>query len=218
MNRQTEIKIPTTVEEKEAVEKQRIEITQEEIDAFEGITYDRKYMDMYNDEMLWTEDKEAHSDPLQAMSDGSGSPKHVKIIDNDYYDKYIVDRATGEYLPGDTTWVIGMTTNVAYDPNTGDHIYGLIMRSIRILNDHFYQEDDKVRFGIVNFYEHEYIKESLNGRGPVIWVVKDGIAYRNRPVNEIFHKLYKFIEIGYMGDKVYEKVEVRPRLGFIGLY
>ena len=88
--------------------------------------------------MLWSEETEAHSDPLQAMPDGSGSAKHVKFIDYEYYDKYIVDPSSGEYLPGDTTWIIGMSAPFAYDPNSPDHIYGIIMRSIRILNDHFY--------------------------------------------------------------------------------
>ena len=81
-------------------------------DGFERIKYDRKYMDMYNDEMIWREDKEAHADPLASLPDGSGSPSHVKFIDYEFYDKYIADRWTGKWLGGDTTWVIGMVAPV----------------------------------------------------------------------------------------------------------
>merc|ERR1712157_10370 len=116
-----------------------------------GIEYERKYMDMVNDDdWLWTEEKGAHNDPLSSNKDGSGSPNHVKFIDYDFYDKYIVDYNTGKWLADDTVWVIGMTAPIAYDSQVSDHIYGLIMRTIRILNDHFYQGNDKVRFGVVN--------------------------------------------------------------------
>ena len=99
-----------------------------------------------------------------------------------------------------------MVAPISYDPNSSDHIHGLIMRSIRILNDHFFQGNNKVRFGIVNFYEHEYIKEALNGKGPCIWVVKNGIAYRNRPLMDSFHKVYEFMHVGYKKPNVYEKI------------
>ena len=73
-------------------------------------------MDMYNDdEMLWTEDEAAHNDPLSSLPDGSGSPSHVKYIDYDYYDNFIVDYFNGKWIAGDTIWVIGMTAPIAYD-------------------------------------------------------------------------------------------------------
>ena len=176
-------------------------------------------MDMYtSDEMLWTEEKEAHADPLTSLKDGSGSPNHVKYIDYDFYDKYIVDYNTGEWLAGDTIWLIGMTAPVAYDSQTSDHIYGLIMRTVRILNDHFYQGNDKVRFGIVNFYAHELLKEALGGRGPCIWLLKDGVAYRHRPMNEAYHKVHTFIEDGHMGEVIYETRDASARLNTFGLY
>ena len=93
---------------------------------------------MYNDEILWTEEKGIHADPLLSMPDGSGSPNYVKEINYEFWDKYIADRWTGKWLGGDTIWVIGMTAPLEYNPKSTDHVYGLIMRSIRILNDHFY--------------------------------------------------------------------------------
>ena len=131
--RETDIKIPKVDVEKndEATkggkESETKEYTEQYVISppinpnFKGIEYDRKYMDMYNDELLWTEDTEAHNDPLIGLPDGSGSPNHVKFIDYDFYDKYIVERWTNKWLAGDTTWVIAMTAPVAYDPKSSDH-------------------------------------------------------------------------------------------------
>ena len=110
----------------------------------------------------------------------------MAYIDYEFFDRFIVNRWTNEWLAGETTWVIAMTAPVAYDPETAGHTYGLIHRSIHILNDHFYQGNNDVRFGVVNFYEHELIKETLYGRGPCYWVLKDGMAYRNKG----FHDAY----------------------------
>ena len=131
--RETDIKIPKVAAEKqneaEKTEKENehkefeehLVIKSPENPNFKGISYDRKYMDMYNDDLLWTEDKEAHNDPLMGMPDGSGSPNHVKFIDYDFYDKYIVERWTNKWLAGDTTWVIAMTAPIAYNPKSSDH-------------------------------------------------------------------------------------------------
>ena len=220
LGRDMDIKIPK-VEPETQPERAKTEQAAPEVPSdsnkFEGIQYDRKYMDMYTDEMLWTEEKASHADPLLSLPDGSGSPNHVKYIDYDYYDKYIIDYQTGEWLAGDTIWVIAMTAPVAYSANNSDHVYGLIMRSIRILNDHFYKGQNKIRFGVVNFYVHELIKEALGGRGPCIWLLKDGDAYRHKPMREAFHKVYEFIEHTHIHEP-YEKIKAAPRLSTFGLY
>ena len=76
---------------------------------------------MYTDEMIWTEERDAHADPLMGLPDGSGSPNHVKFIDYLYFDTYIVNRWTNEWLAGDTTWIIGMTAPIAYSSKSSDH-------------------------------------------------------------------------------------------------
>ena len=49
-------------------------------------------------------------------------------------------------------------------------------------------------------------------------MLKDGMAYRNRPMLEAFHKVYEFIEIGYTDEVVYETLKVKGRVTFFGLY
>ena len=48
--------------------------------------------------------------------------------------------------------------------------------------------------------------------------MKNGIAYRNSPMNDAFNKVYEFMEVGYQDEKVYEKIEVTGRLTLVGLY
>ena len=69
----------------------------------------------------------------------------------------------------------------------------------------------------MNFYEHELIKEALGGRGPCIWLLKDGAAYRHPPMREAFHKVYEFIEEGHIKD-IFEKIDASARLSTFGLY
>ena len=155
--------------------------------GFQKLKYDRKYMDMYNDEMIWSGNVYTDSESTNLDPKGSGSFDHVTYIDYEFFDKFIVDRWTSEWLAEDTTWVIAMSAPIKYDPKDHNHVYGLVARSIYILNDHFYQGNNKVRFGIVNFYEHELIKETLYGRGPCYWVIKDGFAYRNVGFLDAYH-------------------------------
>ena len=186
--RETDIKAPDTPqasENKEEAVGQKIS-KEEPIElGYKKIKYDRKYMDMYTDEMIWSGNVLPQEGSITA-DDGSGYIDRVTYFDDEFFDKFIVDRWTSEWLAGDTTWVIGMTAPIAYKASSYDHAFGLIARSITILSDHFYNENNNVRFGIVNYYEHELIKETLYGRGPCIWVLKNGMGYRNRPMSDSY--------------------------------
>ena len=75
-------------------------------DGYEPLIYDRKYMDAITEEYLWSNHEEIHK--ASGLPDGSGSPKAVTQIDDDFFDTFIVNRWTGGWLAGDTTWVIAL--------------------------------------------------------------------------------------------------------------
>ena len=49
-------------------------------------------------------------------------------------------------------------------------------------------------------------------------MLKDGKAYRNRPMTDAFHRVHEFIEVGWAGEKVYETMEAAGRLNVVSLY
>ena len=191
----------------------KYEPSQEE--GFTPLTYSKDLMLAYDSEKvdLWFDDAESHK--ANGLADGSGDPSSVKIWDASFFDTYIVDRWTGEWKGGDTMWVVGVTKPVS---PSSHYLYDLITKSIRILNDTVYQENEKVRFGLVDFNEHEDIRIALNDRGPATWVLKDGKAYRNHPMQDTYHFLYEFIELGWVKDDVYQVVPVYGRPTLIGIY
>ena len=156
--------------------KQTEEEIQAIIEAFDGIVYDKDLSYAYPDDLIWVEPE---NDTY------GGDPNEVQIIDGPFFDTFIKSRWTSEDIPDeDTIWVIGMTTNIPFER---DYIYHLIGKTIRILNDHFFQDVPNVRFGLVDFYKQEDIKEAFGGTGPCLYVLNNGIAYRNYPMRESYH-------------------------------
>ena len=66
-------------------------------------------MDALTEDDIWGAHHEEHL--KYGLPDGSGSPKHVTLIDGDFFDNHIVSRWTSEWLAGDTTWVIATARN-----------------------------------------------------------------------------------------------------------
>ena len=109
-------------------------------------------MDTLKKSDVWVKNEDIHE--KHGLPDGSGSPKHLKLIDGDFYDNYIVSRWTSEWLADDTTWVIAMGKRDV--PWSEVNLkYALAARSVTILNNHFYEEDPKVRFGVFDVTEWE---------------------------------------------------------------
>ena len=98
--------------------------------AFEGIKYDRQFNDDLTDEYVWSKNKWVHD-----KQGPEGSTRHVRHIDGDFFDEFIVHRWTSEWLAGDTTWVIGIGKPVPWNQ---DYMYSLSARTVHILNDRYY--------------------------------------------------------------------------------
>lgn len=111
--------------------------------------------------------------------------------------------------------MIGVTAQVS---PSSHYLYDLISKSVHILNDSVYRDNEKVRFGLVDFHKHEDIRIALDDRGPVIWILKEGQAYRNVPMQDTYHFLYEFIELGWAKEDVYQVVPVKGRPTFVGIY
>lgn len=88
-------------------------------------------------------------------------------------------RWTSQWLADDTTWVIGFGKPV---PWSQDYSYTLSVRTAHILNEHFYKDEPKVRFGVVDYTEWEDIKETLYMPAYGVIVLKDGLMYYNAPL------------------------------------
>ena len=62
---------------------------------------------------------------------------------------------------------------------------------------YFYADDDKVRFGLVDYMNDEYLKETLVGaNAPRVVVLRNATVYRDAPFKEAYNKVYNFIEQG----------------------
>ena len=112
------------------------------------------------------------------------------MITEDYYDTYLVDRWSNEWLGGNTTWVIAITTNISKDVH---YSWGLHARAIHILNDMYFSNNDTIRFGLIDSHRDELLKETLGGFAPLTLLIKDGIAYRKVPYQDHYGYLYEFV-------------------------
>ena len=74
-----------------------------------------------------------------------------------------MDRWSNTWLAGNTTWVIGVTSNITKDVH---YSWTLVARSIHILNDHYFKGNDTIRFGLIDSQVDELLKETLSGRSP----------------------------------------------------
>lgn len=130
-------------------------------------------MDAITEETLWDKNLEIHE-----QHGPRGSPSHIVHIDGAYFDNFIVNRWTNQWLAGDTTWVIAFGRPIPWSTN---YQYSLAARSTKILCDEWYQGRSDLRFGIVDYDEQEDIKITLHAYGPTYVVLKDGVAYFNTP-------------------------------------
>jgi hypothetical protein len=124
---------------------------------FVPIQYERTKADQYPDNILWIL-QNTREDFLYP-----GLPSRVSLITEDYYDTFIMDRWTNTWLAGNTTWVIAVTSNITKDIH---YSWTLLARSIHILNDHYFQHNDTIRFGLIDSRIDELLKETLGGREP----------------------------------------------------
>lgn len=85
-----------------------------------------------------------------------------------------------------------------------DYQYSLSARSATILNDNFYYDQPNIRFGILEYHEWEDIKETLYLPGPSVVVLKDGVVYRNDPMQDTYHLVHQFIEDKIPSNKVFD--------------
>ena len=76
------------------------------------MVYNRAYMDEITEEKLWAKNLDIH-----AKHGPRGSPNHILHMDGDYFDKYIVNRWSGEWLGGDTVWVIAFGQPIPWSQN-----------------------------------------------------------------------------------------------------
>jgi hypothetical protein len=59
--------------------------------------------------------------------------------------------------------------------------WGLTARTIHILNDLFFAQNDTIRFGLIDCNHDELLKETFGGAMPAIFLLKDGMVYQNYP-------------------------------------
>ena len=108
-----------------------------------------------------------------------------------------------------------MTTDL---PKEVHYSWTLHARSAHILNDHYFQGNDTIRFGLIDAYREELLKETFGGRAPCTYVIKDGIVYRNKPFQDNYALLYEFIMEGWAAPDVWESFPVAGRITTAGLY
>ena len=72
--------------------------------GYEPLTYDAKLLKELP-VAIWEEKYSVHHKNF-GLKNKSGSVEHVKQIDDEYWDKYIVDQWNGRWKQKDYTWVI----------------------------------------------------------------------------------------------------------------
>jgi hypothetical protein len=65
-------------------------------------------MDAYPDEVVW----KLAVDPDELLHEGFADK--VQLITDEYFDTFLVDRLTGQWLGGNTTWVIAISTDIPF--------------------------------------------------------------------------------------------------------
>ena len=76
--------------------------------------------------------------------------RNLFIVDDDFYDKNIVNRWTGQWLAGNDTWVLCFTNRIPYDQY---YRPGLIARSAHVLSDVYRDKGDQnIKFGLIDTY------------------------------------------------------------------
>ena len=77
--------------------------------TYQGIVYDRTYMDELTDDYVWNKRQYEHD-----KFGPEGNPSKVRHIDAGFFDEFIVHRWTSQWLAGDTTWVLALGKNVPW--------------------------------------------------------------------------------------------------------
>ena len=171
------------------------------ITEFVGLKWERKLMDAISDEMVW-----------QGLK--FDQPDKIKLITSDYYDTQMVSRSN-EWLMRNVTWIVGITKDVPY---AQVYQFGLIGRTIHILNDH-YADNPNVRFGMLDYTKEELLKMTMIGdSAPAIAMFKDGYVYRLPGMNEQYHLVHRFIEQGYLEVDPSILWKVSGRWSYLDLY
>ena len=153
---------------------------------FVALDYDRAFMDALTEDSVWQRNEETH------LKQGArGSPAHVKHIDGEFFDNFIVSRWTSQWLAGDTTWVIAVGRPI---PWSQGYKFSLAVRSVNILCYNFYQARPDVRFGVVDDTQWEDIKITLNLLAPGYVVLKDGKILHNEFSTDSYTQIYEFLE------------------------
>jgi hypothetical protein len=113
------------------------------------------------------------------------------------------------------TWVIAVTTNLSKEVH---YSWSLQARSLHILNDNYFKNNETIRFGMIDAHRDEFLKETLGGRSPCTYLIKDGMVYRNKPYQDSYPLLYEFIMVGWAAPDVWDKFPLTGRITTAGLY
>jgi len=95
----------------------------------------------------------------------------------------------------------------------------VISRTIHILNK-IYAENEKIRFGLIDYTKEELLKVTLTTADavPRIVVLKDGHLYKDHPMRDAYHLLHEFIEVGLKNLPPERIKRASGRVTLIGLY
>ena len=126
--------------------------------GYEPLTYDGKLLTKLP-AFIWAE-KYSVNHKNFGLPNKSGSVEHVKQIDDEYWDRFIVDQWNGRWKQKDYTWIIFLGWN---RPQTDEdeYDYSLGAKSITVLCDNYYQDKPKVRFGLIDYNEWPELRETL---------------------------------------------------------
>ena len=85
--------------------------------------------------------------------------------------------------------MIAVTSNITKEVH---YAWGLHAKTILILNEIFYF-NDTIRFGLIDSRVDELLKETLGGRAPITFMIKDGVVYRDKPFQITYPLVHTFI-------------------------
>lgn len=142
--------------------------------------------------------------------------RNLFLVDGEFYDQHIVNRFTGQWMAGDTIWVLACSDRT---PLKYNYRPGLLARSVHILSD-IYREKKQFnyKFGLVNVFTDELLKETIWGHPIAIVMLKNGRVYRDRAFLDAYHQVHEFIEVGHKHEKVFHDTPVGGRITTAGLY
>ena len=121
------------------------------------------------------------------MSKFPEEERNLHMIDDAFYDEHLVNRMTGNWLAGETVWVIACSDRTILNTH-GNYRPGLLARSVHILADIYREKKNfTMQFGLVDVKANEILKETLYGSPIAIIMLKDGMTYRDRAYLDGYH-------------------------------